>query len=346
MQELRKDPIIGRWVIIATGRARRPGTFIASDKSSLDPQSLKKCQFCEGNEAQTPREVFAVRKSGSKVNMPGWSVRVIEDKAPIFKEDVSLKPKMQGLYEVLDAHGVHEIVVESPEHVANMADLDAKQIKHVIDAYVDRIETLEKDTSLRYVLAHKNYNWSRDNQNIPHTHSQLIATPVIPMRVREELKGARKYYDYHERCIFCDLIKQECSDRRRIVTENDDFIALVPFASRFPFEMWILPKQHHAYFWKGVKGQEASLARTLKEVLARLKEGVNDPAYHFVIHTGPFSRKKGEGSEFDTIEKDYHWHIEVIPRLTHTAGFEKGTGFYICPIPPEDAAGYLREVEI
>jgi len=346
MQELRKDPIIGRWVIMATGRARRPGTFIASDKSSLDAKSIKKCQFCEEHEKETPKEIFAIRKGGSKANTPGWQVRVVADKTPIFDPEVKLSPKMQGLYEVLQARGAHEIVDETPEHISNMADLDVKQIKSVIEVYVERIHELEKDTNLCYALAHKNYNWSRDNQNIPHSHSQIIATPVIPMRVREELKGSKKYYDYHERCIFCDLIKQESNDRSRVVAENDHFLALVPFASRFPFEMWILPKKHHAHFWKGVVGEEQDLAKILKETLLRLKLGVSDPAYHYVIHTAPFTRKAHETIGFTTIEEDYHWHVEIIPRLTHTAGFEKGTGFYICPIPPEDAAGYLRGVEI
>ncbi len=346
MQELRKDPIIGRWVIMATGRARRPGTFIASDKSSVDLKSVKKCQFCEEHEKETPKEIFAIRKGASKANTPGWQIRVVADKTPIFEADVKLSPKMNGLYEVLQTRGAHEIVDETPEHIANMADLDVKQIKQVIEVYAERIRDLEKDASLCYALAHKNYNWSRDNQNIPHAHSQIIATPVIPMRIREELKGAQKYYDYHERCIFCDLIKQELNDRSRVVVESDHFLVIVPFASRFPFEMWILPKKHHAHFWKGVVGQEQDLAKILKEALLRLKLGVSDPAYHYVIHTAPFIRKTGERIGFTRIEEDYHWHIEIIPRLTHTAGFEKGTGFYICPIPPEEAAGYLRGVEI
>lgn len=346
MQQLRKDPIIGRWVIMATGRARRPGTFIASDKSNLDAKALKTCQFCDGHEKETPQEIFAIRPKGSKPNTPGWQVRVISDKSPVFQPDVKLNPKMHGLYEVLETRGVHEVVAETPEHIANMADLDVKQIKQVMEAYSVRLKEIEKDTTLSYALAHKNYNWSRDNKNIPHSHSQIIATPVIPLRVREELKGAKKYYDYHERCIFCDLIKQELTHRHRLVAENDHFLTITPFAARFPFEMWILPKKHHAHFWQGAVGEEMDLAKILKESLLRLKNGVSDPAYHYVIHTAPFVRKNGKGSRFTTIDEDYHWHIEIIPRLTHVAGFEKGTGFYICPIPPEEAADYLREVEI
>ncbi len=346
MHELRKDPIIGRWVIIAKDRARRPGNFIVTDKAVEDISAEKECCFCEKHEKETPLEISAVRENRSKPNTPGWKLRVVPDQNPILEADVDLTPKGHGLYDVLEGRGAHEIIVETPKHVANMADLDIKQIKLVIEAYVNRTNDLEKDERLQYVLAHKNYNWSRDAQNITHSYSEIIATPIIPMRVEEELNGAKKYYDYHERCVYCDLIKQECEFSERIITESQHFVSLVPFASRFPFEIWILPKKHHAQFSKGVVGLEVELAKILKEVLLKIKKGLGDPAYHFVVHTAPFQRKKNKSLKDSNIEDDYHWHIEVMPRLTHTAGFEKGTGFYICPIPPEEAANYLREVEV
>lgn len=346
MHELRKDPIIGRWVVMARDRARRPGNFIVSDKSNADISLQKECCFCEGHEKETPPEIYAIRDNHSKPNTKGWKVRVVPDKNPILDADVDLTPKGHGLYDVLEGRGAHEVIVETPNHIANMADLDIQQIALVVQTYVARINDLEKDKRLQYVLAHKNYNWSRDSQNITHSYSEIIATPVNPMRVKEELNGSKKYFDYHERCIYCDLIKQEVMTKERVVFENDHFLAIVPFASRFPFELWILPKKHSAQFPKGVNGLEVELAKALKEILLKVKKGLGDPAYHFVIHTAPFQRQKGKSMCVNTMEEDYHWHIEIMPRLTHTAGFEKGTGFYICPIPPEEAASYLREVEI
>jgi len=346
MQELRKDPIIGRWVIMATSRARRPGNFVNSEESNLVETPEKSCCFCEGREPETPKEICAVRTKGAKKDSPGWQVRVLVDKNPILEAFIDLSRTTHGLYQRLDGRGAHEVIVESPKHISNMADLDIGQIELVLKMYAERINDLENDQRLKYVLAHKNYKWTRDNQNINHSYSEIIATPVTPMRIKEELKGTKKYFDYHERCLYCDLIAQELETNQRVVIDDEHFLVVTPFASRFPFEMWILPKKHNCQFPKGIKGMEDRLAKVLKEVLLRIKVGLNDPAYHFVVHSSPFIRREPNKKKYQTIEEDYHWHIEVMPRLTHAAGFEKGTGFYICPIPPEAAAEYLREVEI
>jgi len=205
---------------------------------------------------------------------------------------------------------------------------------------------LERDPRFKFVMAFKNYGWSAGGGKIRHSRSQLIATPVNPIRVKEELVGAKHYFDLHERCVYCDMVRQECESTERVVIENDHFVAIAPFAARFPFEIWILPKKHSCDFAKGAKGLVHDLSKILKETLLRLKIGLNDPAYNYVIHTAPFRRPNPKGPQWKTIEEDYHWHIEVMPRLTHVAGFEKGTGFYICAIPPENTAEFLREVEI
>ncbi len=346
MHELRKDPIIGRWVIMAKGRARRPGNFIISDSSLEGDLSARSCCFCEGHEAETPSEIFAIRKKKSSKNKPGWQVRVVPDKNPFLGTGIDLTPKGHGLYDVLEGRGVHEIIIESPDHVTNLADLPVEQIERVIQTYGQRLKELEKDERLKYILAHKNHKWTRYNQNIAHAYSEIIATPVIPMRVREELTGAKKYFSNHERCIFCDLIKQEIEANQRVVFQTDDFIVLVPFASRFPFELWILPKQHDCRFSRGVVGLEKELAGVMRHALQKIKMGLGDPAYHFVVHSAPYFRPTSVDSQGATIEEDYHWHIELMPRLTHMAGFEKGTGFYICPIPPEEATSFLKDVEV
>jgi len=341
MPELRKDPIIGRWVIIATERARRPDQFNGRDHSAVTEQP---CPFCEGAEAKTPKEIYALRPSNSKPNGPGWDLRVVPSIAPFLRVEGDLGRHGRGLYDMMNGVGAHEVIVETNQHIANMADLSAGQISKVLKCYSDRIIDLEKDERFKYVLVFKNYGASAGGSAIRHTRSQLIATPVNPKRVKEELAGSRNYYNYHERCVFCDLIHQEIEQKDRLILDLDGFIAISPFAARFSFETWIMPKKHCCDFTCQDGESLKNLGKVMKELLSKLKKGLNDPPYNYVIHTAPFRRKKS--GYWKTIDQDYHWHIEIMPRLTRVAGFEWGTGFYICPITPEDCAKFLREVEI
>jgi UDPglucose--hexose-1-phosphate uridylyltransferase len=341
MPELRKDPIIGRWVIVATERARRPDQFSSQTQETV-PE--KTCPFCEGQESQTPQEIYSVRTRHTPKNTPGWELRVVPSKTPFLRIEGDLERSGKGLYDLMNGIGAHEIVVETNQHIGNMADLTEEQITRVITCYIDRMIDLEKDQRFKYVLVFKNYGWSAGGGRVRHSRSQLIATPVNPKRVKEELVGARQYFDYHERCIFCDLIKQETQSHDRLILDIDGFIALVPFASRFPFEVWILPKKHSCDFISVPEQGRKDLAKIIKQVLLKLKVGLNDPPYNYIIHTAPFKRQKS--GYWKTINEDYHWHIEITPRLTRVAGFEWGTGFYICPVIPEAAAKFLREVNI
>ncbi len=337
MPQLRKDPIIGRWVIISTERGKRPHDF---GKTYSGPPD-KDCPFCEGREQQTPPEIYAVRPDGGSPDSKGWKVRVVPSIAPFLDNQGELWKKGIGLYDFIGAYGSHEVVVEIPNHTANMADLEEGQIKDVLTTYVKRIEALKRDKKIKYVLIFKNYGWQAGGGRVQHSRSQIIATPVNLKRVKEELEGSRKYYSYHERCVYCDIVREELDLKERIVLDVDGILAVVPFASRFPFEVWILPKKHSADFYKIDSEEKNSLAKALKEVLVKIKKLLNDPPYNYVIHTAPFRR--AHKGYWTTIDEDYHWHIEVIPRLTQVAGFEWGTGFYICPTPPEEAAKYLRE---
>lgn len=342
MPELRKDPIIGRWVIVATERLRKPDQFgITPTNGQEDATS---CPFCQGHESQTPPEIYAIRPAGSAKDSPGWELRVVPSIAPFLRIEGQLDRHGRGLYDLMSGIGAHEIVVETNKHIANMADLDENQISRVLACYIDRMKDLEKDERFKYVLVFKNYGWSAGGSKLRHSRSQLIATPVNPKRVKEELKGARLYYEYHERCIFCDLIKQEMASRERVILDIDGFIAITPFAARFPFEVWILPKKHSCDFVNLDPEHRSYLAKVMKKVLQKIKIGLNDISYNYVLHTAPFRRPKS--GYWKSIDNDYHWHIEIIPRLTKVAGFEWGTGFYICPLSPEDSAKYLREVEV
>lgn len=341
MPELRKDPIIGRWVIIATERAKRPDQF--SGKQEELPSETS-CPFCEGSESQTPPEIYCLRPTHTQPNTRGWELRVVPSIAPFLRIEGELDRRGKGLYDLMNGIGAHEIVVETNQHIANMSDLSSDQIAKVLRCYSDRIIDLEKDKRFKYALVFKNYGKSAGGSSLKHSRSQLIATPVNPKRVKEELTGAKQYFDYHERCIFCDLIRQEIEQKDRIVLDLDGFIAIAPFAARFPFETWILPKKHCADFTCQDSEALRNLAKVIKIVLSKLKKGLNDPPYNYMIHTAPFRRQKA--GYWKTVEQDYHWHIEIMPRLTRVAGFEWGTGFYICPLPPEDAASFLRGVDV
>ena len=339
MPELRKDPIIGRWVIIATERAKRPDQFSGLSK---EPVQEKPCPFCEGSESHTPPEIYSIRPKQTAPNGPGWDLRVVPSIAPFLGIEGDLERRGKGLYDLMNGIGAHEIIIETSQHISNICDLSEEQISKVITCYIDRINDLEKDRRFKYALVFKNHGWTAGGGKEKHAKSQLIATPVNPKRVKEELTGSRFYYEYHERCVFCDMIKQEIDSKDRLILDFDGFIAITPFAARFPFEIWILPKKHSCDFTSLDMQSRFNLAKIMKIVLSKLKKGLNDPPYNYVLHTAPFRREKM--GYWKSIDNDYHWHIEIMPRLTRVAGFEWGTGFYICPLAPENAAKFLREV--
>jgi UDPglucose--hexose-1-phosphate uridylyltransferase len=330
LPELRKDPIVGRWVIIATDRAKRPTDFI---RERVQIRGSGFCPFCYGNESKTPPEILAYRSDGSQRDTPGWSLRVVPNKFPALGIEGTLNRQGEGLYDKMNGVGAHEVIIETPEHRTTMAGLAASQIESVLWAYRDRILDLKKDARLKYMLIFKNFG-DAAGASLEHTHSQLIALPVVPKRVQEEVTGARDYYGYKERCVFCDMIRQEASSGVRLVAENDGFFALCPFAPRFPFELWIVPKVHQSSFEESSRSDYQHLATLLKDMLGRLEAVLDHPAYNYIIHSSPVP---------DGVNDYYHWHLEIMPKLTKLAGFEWGTGFYINPTPPEEAAKFLRE---
>jgi UDPglucose--hexose-1-phosphate uridylyltransferase len=335
MPELRKDPVVGRWVIISTERSRRPTNFGPAHPSQ--PGTF--CPFCPGNEDKTPPEVYAVRRDGGPPNGPGWMVRVVPNKFPALQIEGSLDRRGEGLYDKMNGVGAHEVVIESPDHDKDLSDLPVDHIEQVLHAYRERVVDLHKDRRLRYVLIFKNHG-AQAGATLEHTHTQLIATPIIPKIIQEELEGSRRYYELKERCVFCDIIQQETAEDngRRLVSMTDHFLAIEPFAPRFPFETWILPRAHDSSYQRLSSPDEfRELAGILKDTFERLNVALDHPPFNFVIHTAPVS---------DSDLEYYHWHIEIMPKLTRVAGFEIGSGFYINPTPPEDAAQYLRELAV
>jgi UDPglucose--hexose-1-phosphate uridylyltransferase len=322
-------------VIIAVDRAKRPSDFV---RQPVVPKGPRSCPLCPGSEHKTPPEVLAYRQNGGP-NSPGWTLRVVPNKFPALRVEGNLNRQGQGIYDKMNGVGAHEVVIEGPAHDLDLADLPVEHLVEVLKAYRERMVDLHRDRRFRYVLIFKNHG-AGAGATLEHTHTQLIATPIIPKILMEELEGARRYHELKERCVFCDIIQQDTADHngRRVVVMNDRFLTVEPFAPRFPFETWILPRRHDSSF-QVVQDEDEflDLARILKDTLGRLNRALDRPPFNFVIHTAPVT--EGELEYF-------HWHLEIMPVLTRVAGFEIGSGFYINPTPPEDAAQYLRELAV
>ena len=332
MPELRKDPIVGRWVIISTERARRPSDFAPAPSV----RRHGRCPFCPGHEAMTPEEILAVRHDGRPPNTPGWALRVVPNKFPALRVEGDLEPSGEGLYDRVSGVGAHEVIIEAPEHDASLATLPAERVTTVLTAYRDRMLDLRRDPRLAHIIVFKNHGEAA-GATLEHPHSQLIATPMVPMMVEQELEGALRHFRMKKRCIWCDIIRQEMQGKARglgrLILGEGGFVALCPYAPRFPFETWILPESHRSSYEDGLGSDTPALARVLGEVLRRMNQVLGDPAWNLSLHSAPLKTPSLD---------HFHWHLELIPKLTTMAGFEWGTGFFINPTPPEEAAKYLR----
>lgn len=325
MPELRKDPVLGRWVVIATERARRPSDFKGpGDNRQREAES---CPFCRGNEDATPPEVLRIPAGAAD-----WQIRVVPNRFPALSAEGEPSRRGVGIYDLIEGFGVHEVIVETPDHGPGLAELGPSGLVSVVDCWRVRALGLAEDPRLRYVLVFKNHG-AVAGASLAHSHSQLIATPVVPVLVREELKGAEQYFTFRRRCIYCDILKQELADNTRVVCTNAHFVALCPFAPRFPFEVWVIPRGHFGSYDALSPELTMSLAELLSRLLGSIKRLLSDPPYNLVIHSAP------------TVESalaHYHFHIEIMPKLSKIAGFEVGSGFYINPMAPESAASHLR----
>ncbi|HLE78206.1 MAG TPA: galactose-1-phosphate uridylyltransferase [bacterium] len=330
MPELRKDPITRRWVIIATERAARPTDL---PHEEIVPSDSETCPFCEGREDRTPPEIYAIRSPGTAPNTPGWRVRVVSNKYPALRIEGDTERTPVGIYSRMDGVGAHEVIIETTDHHAHLGLLPVDQVADVLRAFLQRYQDLRGDTRFEYVLLFRNHGRAA-GASLSHPHSQLIALPIVPKVVSEELDAAEKFFAKEGRCIYCAMVEQERAAQERVVYENGAFVVIEPYASRSPFETWILPTQHEADFGLLSPEDIPALAEALHEALSRLDATLKNPPYNFIIHTLPYK----EGSKYA-----YHWHIEIIPQLTRVAGFEWGSGFYINPVVPEHAARYLRE---
>lgn len=339
MSQLRFDPLQERWVIIPTGRARQPSDFLV-DREEI---RLAFSPFSEGNETRTPPEVYAVRPEGTAPNTPGWSVRVVPNKFPVLGIEGKTEIRAEGRNEWMDGVGVHEVVVETPDAAVDLADLAPGHVARVLGACRERMRDLRRDRRLRYLQVFKNHGVEAGS-TISHSHTQIIGLPVTPTTLRLELQASLKHHAATGRCLFCDQLSGELADGRRVIARNDGFVAYAPYASRFPFEVTVCPVDHAHDFAAAPDDAVEACGDTLRDVLARLKRVLRDPPYNFALHTAPnVESEPRHADSWKTLADDFHWHIEIIPRLERLSGLEWGTGFYVNSMPPEAAAAFLRD---
>jgi UDPglucose--hexose-1-phosphate uridylyltransferase len=334
MSELRQSPATKEWVIIATERAKRPDDFSKKTEEPVKkPAYDAKCPFCHGNENLCTPEVFAYREKGTAPNTKGWTLRVVPNKfAALYPGE--LIRSSNNFFKSMTGIGVHEVVVETPEHHLTMGTMSVEQIERVISAYNERYHAISEDKRMDLITIFRN-NGKSAGTSLEHPHSQIIASPIVPVHIRYKIQEAVRYFDDTGRCVYCDAIKEELATKDKIVAETKEFVVIEPFASRTPFETWIVPKRHDASFKNINTTEKKDLAKVLRETLGKLYVGLNDPSYNLMIHSAP---RQEDPADY------YHWHIQIVPRITTPAGFELGSGIYINVVKPEDAAKFLREM--
>ncbi|GAB6072619.1 galactose-1-phosphate uridylyltransferase [Venenivibrio stagnispumantis] len=342
MSEIRYNRLKNKWVIISIERSRRPHDYPVSvyEESS----DVSKCPFEYGNEDKTPPEIFAIRPDGSLPNTPGWKVRVVPNKYPALRIENSNLPESEGIYDKYGGFGAHEVIIETPEHFKHIQDFSIEEYKNMYFTFRERMRALYQDIRIKYVHIFKNHG-KEAGKSLVHSHSQLIATPIIPTLPDTQINQSRIYFQEKERCLLCDEIKEEIKSYNRVVYENDLFIAYCPYASLYPFEVRIAPKYHSHDFSMIDENQLLKLSEISQVVIKKLHKALVNPPFNMILHTSPPIRDyPAKPLYYNGIDRFYHWFIEILPRITTLAGFELGTDIYINPTIPEDAAKFLREV--
>ncbi len=332
MPELRKDVIRGHWVSFASDRALKPSDFPTAQKSRTEEKKNGFCPFCEGYEQNTPPEVDSCRPDDTLPNTPGWKIRVIPNKFSAFDPSLELSPRKNGICPVMNGVGVHEVIVETPEHERGWQDYTAEEIYQLLQIYQRRFQALEKDDRIRSIQIYKNYGFYA-GASLAHNHSQLIGFPFVPAALR----GVVSYHQETGRCVLCDLMKQELEEKTRILYEGTYFVLLCPYASRFSYETWLVPKTHRPHFKELPEAEIREMAEILHRYLPKMLNVLGDPSYNLVINAGPVN------VETDSKEPCFHWYMEILPRMMIQAGVEVASGVYMNPVTPEYAAEILRE---
>ncbi len=332
MPEIRVNPLTGERVIVAPARASRPSQL---SRRPVPPESEpSSCPFCPGNERETPLEVMAVAPEGRAPDGPGWLLRVVPNLFPALEggdpDAVTESVEGDGLLRSGPARGRHEVIIHGPDHHAGLADLDDDAVARVLEAYRHRILAHRKELGIEYVQVILNHGGG-SGASLAHSHSQVFALPFVPSRMERELAGAREWNEERGSCLFCDLLARE-ADGERSVMDEGGLAAFCAFAPRFPCETWVVPRTHSPRFEDCGDDELWELGRALKALLAAFKRGLDDPPYNLVLHTAPCRAEAPR----------YHWHFELMPRLSWWGGFELATEVIICSVSPEQAAALLR----
>jgi UDPglucose--hexose-1-phosphate uridylyltransferase len=335
MPELRQDPTTKEWVVIATERAKRPDQLKLTDGTVRDAAThVDNCPFCPGNERLTPSELFSL-PSPEGARGSTWRVRVVPNKFAAFQpEEMRHRPTSGSFFNRKDAFGHHLVIIQTPFHDRILPLMDDSEIFDVLQTYCHLYEELRKDRRIKLVLLFSNHG-IRAGSSLQHPHSQLVASPIIPLHIRKKYDVAIRHYDDTGRCLYCDVVQEEKAAADRVVAETDLLLVFHPFASRVPFETWIVPKDHNPCLARSSKQELAELASVLRRSLRGLHDALGNPHLNIIAHTAPVEDE----------EKPYFlWHVEIHPRLTTVAGFELGTGIYINTAVPEETAPFMRSI--
>lgn len=328
LTELRQDLVTGDWVVIATGRAKRPEEFASKRRVLIEEDSSQPCFFCHPEESGQEKDNLVYERANGE-----WSLRVFPNKYPAFMRGRAPKHNEEGPYFSMDGTGYHELIV-TRDHHRQIAQMNILEVAEIVDSFQERYIDLMNKKSVNYIEIFHNHG-KEAGASINHPHSQLMAIPVVSPYVKSELDGAENYHKNNKHCVYCSMIEWEMEYKKRVVFENDDFLAYCPFSSRAAFEVWVLPKKHKPYFERTADKEKLALAEALQTSINKIYKALEDPAYNFYIHTSPC-----DGKDYP----HYHWHIEILPRTSVWAGFELSTGIEISTIQPEVAAEYLRKI--
>lgn len=331
MPELRHNILTRDWVIIASERAKRPEEFAQKkqEKKTI-PSHVPTCPFCPGNEKMTPPDTYVVPSAKS------WQVRVTPNKFPALNYTGERQRLLHGIRRIVTGVGIHEVIIETPDHSRTTALLDDRDVETVIDAYLNRFNFASVDPRVEQVTIFKNHGEAAGT-SLEHPHSQMIATPVITSQLRDRLVNALKHFDEFGECIFCHVLAEELAEGLRVVLETEHFVSFVKFAALTPFSMLVMPRRHAACFAEVNDAEAVDLARNLRRTLAKLYYGLGNPDFNYTVRTAPLEYKG---------VKYYHWYLSIIPRLTKTAGFELGSGMFINVSLPEEDARFLRGIKV
>ena len=341
MSELRFDPIKKTWVIVASERGRRPSQYEGSGAAHEEPEG---CPFCVGNEGMTPPEVFAVRKDRSDPDGPGWTVRVVPNKYPALSPDLPYEPYVEGIQSRIPGFGIHEILIETPVRNRQMVDMDREELGEVLLVLRDRLAAHLSDGRFRAVIGFKNHGKDA-GASLVHSHCQIMALPVVPNHLAALLESFTEHRERTGNCLYCEIVESEKVKGERVIEDSGDFAALAPFAAASPFQVRIVPTIHSHSFTQLNEEGTSELAVILGSVLRRLRHVLGEHPWNMVFYTAPAETAGGEDSNSNgNSNREFHWFLEITPRLTNLAGFEMGSGFLINTVSPEECAELLRAV--